>query len=50
MDWMLYPIIFLFGFLMWYLYTSREQNIEGLSDERGCVWDPVYNKMRCHAR
>ena len=50
MDWMLYPIIFLFGFLMWYLYISREQNIEGLSDERECVWDPVYNKMRCHTR
>ena len=20
---------------------------EDLSDERGCRWDPVYNKMRC---
>jgi len=23
---------------------------EGLSDERGCLWDPVNNQMRCNVR
>lgn len=50
MDWMLYPICFLTAFLAWYLTVSKEQHIEGLSDERECLWDPVYNRMRCHAR
>jgi hypothetical protein len=48
MDWMIGYILFLLGFLFWYLFTSREQHLEGLSDERECSWDPVYSRMRCH--
>ena len=48
MDWLMYPICFLGAFLLWYILSTRNQTLEGLSDERECLWDPVYNKMRCH--
>lgn len=31
-----------------YRYTKKSK--EGLSDERGCMWDPVHNEMRCNVR
>ncbi len=48
MDWLMYYIIFLAAFLLWYILSTRNQHVmEGLSDERQCRWDPVFNTMRC---
>lgn len=38
--------LILLSILVWYFAFARVYR-EGLSDERGCRWDPVYNQMRC---